>query len=332
MPHGANIPDCTWHCPLVSLPHVLGTELTTVPAKIPYVRVPPGASEVWDTFLRYWIAHRSGLGRRTNPQMGSRPLIATTFVAGATRRDRRADIVLAQKGAAAEQASDPPAGLKLVNLSARLYDFAETAAAIANLDLVITTCTAVAHLAGALGKPVWLMLAHVANWMWLIGREDSPWYPTARLFRQPALGAWDAVIEHIAGELRRLVEEIAAFSTLKPLKPMIFTMGIGAPTEAMLSVVACGPLSPPVYRTTAHIHNAASLRWPGYWARCCVTNPAAGDERARFSLVFRWSAGRPVRLRTHAGYSAAIRTARCRVLGERQRCAWQTAHARVAGG
>jgi hypothetical protein len=111
-----------------------------------------------------------------------------------------------QKGPAAEQARDPPAGMKLVDLSPHLHDFADTSAAIANLDLVITTCTSVAHLAGALGKPVWIMLAHVADWMWLIGREDTPWYPSARLFRQPAPGAWDPVINHIAGELCRLVK------------------------------------------------------------------------------------------------------------------------------
>jgi Tetratricopeptide repeat/Glycosyltransferase family 9 (heptosyltransferase) len=206
MPRGASIPDCIWHCPLVSLPNVLGTELATLPAKIPYVTVPPGASPVWDHFCDTGL--RIGLvwaGEPTQKWDRARSLRHLSLLAPLGEIGGLTFFSL-QKGAAAEQASDPPAGLKLVNLSPRLYDFAETAAAIANLDLVITTCTAVAHLAGALGKPVWLMLAHVANWMWLIGREDSPWYPTARLFRQPALGAWDAVIEHIAQELRCLVK------------------------------------------------------------------------------------------------------------------------------
>ena len=81
-------------------------------------------------------------------------------------------------------------------------DFAETAAIMAQLDLVICVDTALAHLAGALGKPVWIMLPYAADWRWLVGREDSPWYPTARLFRQPAPGDWANVIARVAAELR----------------------------------------------------------------------------------------------------------------------------------
>jgi Tetratricopeptide repeat/Glycosyltransferase family 9 (heptosyltransferase) len=207
VPRGASIPDCIWHCPLVSLPHVLGTELATVPSKIPYVTVPPGASQVWSTRLGD-IGLRIGLvwaGEPTRKWDRVRSLRQLSLLAPLGEIDGLTLFSL-QKGAAAEEASDLPAGLKLVDLSPHLHDFADTAAAIAGLDLVITADTSVVHLAGALGKPIWIMLAHVADWKWLIGREDSPWYPTARLFRQPALGAWDAVIEHITGELRRLVE------------------------------------------------------------------------------------------------------------------------------
>jgi hypothetical protein len=109
-----------------------------------------------------------------------------------------------QKGPAAAQAASPPAGMRMVDLSQHLHDFADTASAITALDLVITTCTSVAHLAGALGKPVWILLQYAADWIWLLDREDSPWYPTARLFRQPTPGAWPLVIERVAGELRRL--------------------------------------------------------------------------------------------------------------------------------
>jgi hypothetical protein len=207
MPRGASIPDCIWHCPLVSLPYVLGTELATVPAKVPYVTVPPGASQVWgtrlgDTGLRVGLVW-AGLPTRKWDRV--RSLRQLSLLAPLGEIDGLTLFSL-QKSADKEEAANPPAGLKLVDLSPHLHDFADTAAAIAGLDLIITVDTSVVHLAGALGKPIWIMLAHVADWKWLIGREDSPWYPTARLFRQPALGAWDAVIEHIAGELRRLVE------------------------------------------------------------------------------------------------------------------------------
>ncbi len=83
-----------------------------------------------------------------------------------------------------------------------LIDFADAAALLSGLDLVITVDTAMAHLAGALGKPVWILLPHVADWRWLKNREDSPWYPTARLFRQAVAGDWASVIERVAGELQ----------------------------------------------------------------------------------------------------------------------------------
>ncbi len=86
-----------------------------------------------------------------------------------------------------------------------LADFADTAAAIEQCDLVIAVDTAVAHLAGALGKPVWLLLSHIQDWRWLLKREDSPWYPSARLFRQPVLGDWDSVIARVAAELVNFV-------------------------------------------------------------------------------------------------------------------------------
>jgi ADP-heptose:LPS heptosyltransferase len=104
-----------------------------------------------------------------------------------------------QKGPAAAQVIDDcPAALNLIDYGDKLTDFAETAAMIENLDLVITVDTAVAHLAGALAKPVWVLLPFVPDWRWLLDREDSPWYPTMRLFRQKAIGQWDQVIARVA--------------------------------------------------------------------------------------------------------------------------------------
>ena len=93
---------------------------------------------------------------------------------------------------------------RMTNLADELTDFAETAGAIDHLDVVITVDTAVAHLAGALGKPVWILLPGVPDRRWLLGRDDSPWYPTARLFRQPDRGNWESVVQAVAAGLQKL--------------------------------------------------------------------------------------------------------------------------------
>ena len=110
-----------------------------------------------------------------------------------------------QKGPAAAQSLNSTQGSRLIDLALSFRDFLDTATAIHELDLVISCDTAVIHLAGAMGKPVWVLLPYVADWKWLLNRDDSPWYPTARLFRQPTLGAWAPTIERVAVELRRLV-------------------------------------------------------------------------------------------------------------------------------
>ena len=106
-----------------------------------------------------------------------------------------------QKPDAGPHASTRPPGLDLVDLSANLRDFADTAAAMMNLDLILTIDTAAAHLAGALGRPTWTLLPWAADWRWLSGRRDSPWYPTMRLFRQPNKGDWQSVIAQVAKEV-----------------------------------------------------------------------------------------------------------------------------------
>jgi len=109
-----------------------------------------------------------------------------------------------QTGEAAEQVKQFEAPVRVVDLRDELQDFADTAAIVANLDLVITVDTAVAHLAGALGKPVWILVSNAPDWRWFLDREDSPWYPTARLFRQSAHGNWQEVLARVERELRKL--------------------------------------------------------------------------------------------------------------------------------
>ena len=97
--------------------------------------------------------------------------------------------------------------IKVDNLGEEFNDFSDTAAVIANLDLIISVDTSVAHLAGAMGKPVWVLIPFAPDWRWMIGREDSPWYPTMRLFRQAQRGDWDAVFKRVARELYALVHQ-----------------------------------------------------------------------------------------------------------------------------
>ncbi len=109
-----------------------------------------------------------------------------------------------QKGEPAAQATEPPPGMALADDTASLADFADTAALVEALDLVISVDTAVAHLAGALGKPVWLLNRYDTDWRWMLDRDDSPWYPSLRQFRQPSPGDWETVIGEVREALRRL--------------------------------------------------------------------------------------------------------------------------------
>ena len=206
IPLGAERPNFAWRCPLMILPHIFRTELETIPKQIPYIGVDPTEAQAWAMRLN-GSAPRVGLVWAGDPNQTLdhfRSLHQLSRLAPFAAVDGVTFFSL-QKGAAATQAVSPPVGMRLVDLSPHLHDFADTAAAIMALDLIITTDTSVAHLAGALGKPVWILLQYAADWIWLLDREDSPWYPTARLFRQPAPGAWSPVIERVVGELRRLV-------------------------------------------------------------------------------------------------------------------------------
>src|SRR5437660_1020776 len=120
------------------------------------------------------------------------------YVPLVAERGGRVVLYSLQKGAAAAQLASSPLGSKLIDLAPQLNDFADTAAAIANLDLVISVDTSVAHLAGAMGKPVWMLLPFAPDWRWMLDRADTPWYPTMRLFRQPALRDWAGAVDEIA--------------------------------------------------------------------------------------------------------------------------------------
>jgi tetratricopeptide (TPR) repeat protein len=193
---------------IMDLPRAFGTTLETVPADIPYLAHDPAGAARWAERLAGLPGLKVGVvwagdthaGRPAGAAVDRRRSLRLAQLAPLARVPGLSFISL-QKGPPAEQAADPPLGLRLTDFTAELTDFADTADLIAALDLVIAVDTAVAHLAGALGKPVWILSRYEGDWRWLNGREDSPWYPTARLFHQRSAGAWDEVVERLAAAL-----------------------------------------------------------------------------------------------------------------------------------
>ena len=203
---GQPLPSFDIHCPLLSLPRLFTTDLTNIPSNVPYLHANATNARVWrDRLADHSSSAKVGIvwaGNPANTNDRNRTLKLLTLAPLAGVSNVR--FFSLQKGMAGSEAKTLPIGMQLTDFADELKDFADTAALIANLDLVITVDTAVAHLAGAMGRPVWTLLPFAPDWRWLLDREDSPWYPTMRLFRQPALGDWDSVIRRLAGELAAL--------------------------------------------------------------------------------------------------------------------------------
>jgi tetratricopeptide (TPR) repeat protein len=200
---GAPLPPFDLHCPLLSLPRLLGTTAATIPADIPYIRPPPERLEAW----RAWLPHDAPLiglawsGHPANSKDHDRSIPFAQLAP--LLRVPGVRFVSLQKDVRASDAAAFAGCTGVIDLRARLNDFADTAAVIAGLDLIITVDTAVAHLAGAMGKPVWVLLPAVPDFRWLLERADSAWYPSARLFRKS--GDWDEVVARVARELAAAV-------------------------------------------------------------------------------------------------------------------------------
>jgi tetratricopeptide (TPR) repeat protein len=209
-------PAVDFQCPLMSLPLAFGTTLETIPCGRSYLTGEPALVERW----RARLGERRGLRVGLVWSTGFRPNEPDSWSANARRNIElqrlaeldhpRIEYVSLQKGQPAE--AEPQElrrrgsnCLRLVDRTHELSDFAETAALIENLDLVVSVDTAAAHLAAALGKPTWILLRFDGCWRWLVNRNDSPWYPSVRLFRQPAPGIWQDVVRQVRAELLRLV-------------------------------------------------------------------------------------------------------------------------------
>ncbi len=205
---GTPLPAFDVWLPLLSLPGIFGTTLATIPATVPYLRADAKLVERWredlDRCLGVQPAEglRVGIAWQGNPAFSgdrSRSIPLTYFARLARVAGVR--LISLQKEAGSEQIKALGGHCPILDLSSRLETFSDTAAVMMNLDLVISSCTSVPHLAGALGIPVWTALQQTPDWRWLLDRLDSPWYPTMRLFRQCRAGDWEEVFERIAAAL-----------------------------------------------------------------------------------------------------------------------------------
>ncbi len=194
----------------MSLPLAFGTVLETIPHEVPYLSADPSRVAEWRQKLRDADGFRIGIAWQGNAQVErliwargrSIPLSELAPLANIPG----VQLISLQKGFGQEQLAAVPFAARVLDLSSQLDltgdAFLDTAAVMANLDLIIASDTSVAHLAGALARPVWVALSTSADWRWLLERGDSPWYPTARLFRQTRAGEWNTVVEPMARELR----------------------------------------------------------------------------------------------------------------------------------
>lgn len=200
---GQTLPSFNVYCFLLSLPLIFQTTINTIPATIPYINLEYGKVEKWRDKLKLDKSKlKIGLVWAGNPTYKGdafRSCQLKTFSSLARFRD--ITFYSLQKGDNSQQAKNPPEGMNFIDLTEEINDFSDTASFIENLDLIVSVDTAVAHLAGALGKSVWTLLPFAPDWRWMLNRDDSPWYPTMRLFRQPSPGDWESVIAKVKYEL-----------------------------------------------------------------------------------------------------------------------------------
>lgn len=202
IPFGAAPSGAEYQVPLLSLPHIFNTTLDNIPARTPYLYAPPEYRRKWASLMSpYRDTRRVGLvwAGKSYPDPLRSCRLSDFAPIGAV--DNITFFSL-QIGEGAGQSAFPPDNIKLIDLTVNINNFSDTAALIDQLDLVISIDTATAHLAAALGKPTWLLLPFAPDWRWLLHRNDSPWYPAMRIFRQEQIGmGWGRVIDTVAAEL-----------------------------------------------------------------------------------------------------------------------------------
>src|SRR5258706_3478866 len=220
--YGQTLPSCDFHPLLLSLSGIFGTAIATIPADLPYLEANRESAERWRALAGEKQLLNVGLVWAGNPlkrdpesnRVGRRRSIPLALFAplGGVPRVRYFSL---QEGDGAEQTSYPPAGLELIDHTGELNDFADTAGLISTLDLVVSVDTSVAHLAGAMGKPVWLLSRWDGCGRWLLDGEETPWDPSMRIFRQRTRGDWPSVIAQVAAELARMLRERSRVPAVK---------------------------------------------------------------------------------------------------------------------
>ena len=206
IPRGTLPPAFDVHCEMMSLPMAMGLKLSDVPGPVPYLNADPARLAHWKKRLAGLRRPLIGLvwgGRPTPNPHRSMPLatLAPLAMEGVT-------FLSLQKGPYAAEAKTPPAGMRLMDLSDEIADFNDTAAILSVADLLVSIDSAPVHLAGALNRPTWVMLLNTADWRWGPGGENTLWYPSLRLFRQPRWRDWDSVVKTVATELARWRDRI----------------------------------------------------------------------------------------------------------------------------
>jgi hypothetical protein len=202
---GEALPHFDVHCPLMSLPLAFGTTIETIPSLVPYITVQDNAVEKWRSKLSA-EKFKAGIAWAGNPDFGGdrdRSILLKTILP-VTRIDGIEYFSL-QKDLRTGDDEVLNGNPYIVRIDNEIHDFRDTAAIMMCLDLVISSDTSIVNLAGALGRPVWVLLPFVSDWRWLLDRNDTPWYPTARLFRQVNADDWTTVLDDVCAALKRLV-------------------------------------------------------------------------------------------------------------------------------
>jgi tetratricopeptide (TPR) repeat protein len=201
---GEALPAFDYHCPMMSLPLAFGTRLDTIPAPRSYLAAPPERLGAWAARLGPAGGLRLGVvwsGKPTHHNDHNRSIPLERFLQALPEGIEVISLHDKVREADAEVLARHP---RVRRFDGRIADFADTAALAAALDLVVSVDTSAAHLAAAIGRPTWVLLPFAPDWRWLLERDDSPWYPSVRLWRQPALGDWDSVLARVRGELERI--------------------------------------------------------------------------------------------------------------------------------
>lgn len=222
---GEPLPPFDCHCPLMSLPLAFKTDLDTIPVSVPYLFSEPTRVALWHSHLGPKTRPRVGVvwsgnpghkndHNRSIPLATLQPLLQNQAIEWCSLQKELREHDMAWLS------SNP--GIR--HFGGNLNDFADTAALVELMDIVITVDSSVAHLAGAMGRPVWILLPFNPDWRWLLGREDSPWYPSARLFRQTAAGDWATVIQPVQERLKHWCKSTTPAPHFRSYLPYLYAM------------------------------------------------------------------------------------------------------------